>query len=495
MQKKTTKETVENIVWKACDTFRGSIDSSLYKDYILSMLFVKYLSDFAKEKIKELESKYSGDKLKRRLERMNYKISKDASFEYLLKNKEAPNIGEIINTALRKIEKDNPQKFDGIFNNIDFNDSNKFGETKTRNAILKHLLEDFSDSELDLSPSALQNNDVMGDAYEYLISNFASDAGKKGGEFFTPPEVSTLIAKIVSDRTGIKIYDPTCGSGSLLIKVNKEIGRENCTIYGQEKNSQTFALCRMNMYLHEIGDEAKIEWGDTIKEPKFTDKGELRKFDVVVANPPFSLDKWGEEIALNDKYNRFEFGVPPKSKVDLAFLLHMINSMKENGITAVVMPHGVLFREAGEGFIREKIIENNLIDTIIGLPPNLFYVTSIPACIIVLKNNRKNKDIFFIDASEEYDKGKRQNKLREEDISKILTAYRKRKDILKYCRAVSFEEIKANNYNLNISRYLISAEEKSDINLNTSKREIDNLETEREKLRNSINNIFKEIKI
>lgn len=459
------------------------------------MLFVKYLSDFAKEKIKELESKYSGDKLKRRFERMNYKISKDASFEYLLKNKEAPNIGEIINTALRKIEKDNPQKFDGIFNNIDFNDSNKFGETKTRNAILKHLLEDFSDSELDLSPSALQNNDVMGDAYEYLISNFASDAGKKGGEFFTPPEVSTLIAKIVSDRTGVKIYDPTCGSGSLLIKVNKEIGRENCTIYGQEKNSQTFALCRMNMYLHEIGDEAKIEWGDTIKEPKFTDKGELRKFDVVVANPPFSLDKWGEEIALNDKYNRFEFGVPPKSKGDLAFLLHMINSMKENGITAVVMPHGVLFREAGEGFIREKIIENNLIDTIIGLPPNLFYGTSIPACIIVLKNNRKNKDIFFIDASEEYDKGKRQNKLREEDISKILTAYRKRKDILKYCRAVSFEEIKANNYNLNISRYLISAEEKSDINLNTSKREIDNLETEREKLRNSISNIFKEIKI
>ena len=335
----------------------------------------------------------------------------------------------------------------------------------------------------------------MGDAYEYLISNFASDAGKKGGEFFTPPEVSTLIAKIVSDRTGVKIYDPTCGSGSLLIKVNKEIGRENCTIYGQEKNSQTFALCRMNMYLHEIGDEAKIEWGDTIKEPKFTDKGELSKFDIVVANPPFSLDKWGEEIALNDKYNRFEFGVPPKSKGDLAFLLHMINSMKENGITAVVMPHGVLFREAGEGFIREKIIENNLIDTIIGLPPNLFYGTSIPACIIVLKNNRKNKDIFFIDASEEYDKGKRQNKLREEDISKILTAYRKRKDILKYCRAVSFEEIKANNYNLNISRYLISAEEKSDINLNTSKREIDNLETEREKLRNSINNIFKEIKI
>lgn len=495
MQKKTTKETVENIVWKACDTFRGSIDSSLYKDYILSMLFVKYLSDFAKEKIKELESKYSGYKLKRRLERMNYKISKDASFEYLLKNKEAPNIGEIINTALRKIEKDNPQKFDGIFNNIDFNDSNKFGETKTRNAILKHLLEDFSDSELDLSPSALQNNDVMGDAYEYLISNFASDAGKKGGEFFTPPEVSTLIAKIVSDRTGVKIYDPTCGSGSLLIKVNKEIGRENCTIYGQEKNSQTFALCRMNMYLHEIGDEAKIEWGDTIKEPKFTDKGELSKFDVVVANPPFSLDKWGEEIALNDKYNRFEFGVPPKSKGDLAFLLHMINSMKENGITAVVMPHGVLDRGESEGLIRRRIVENNLIDTIIGLPPNLFYGTSIPTCLIILKNNKKNKDIFFIDASEEYDKGKRQNKLREEDISKILTAYRKRKDILKYCRAVSFEEIAENDYNLNIVRYIDTFEGYENVDLRISKEGLKKLQIERVKLESEAEIIFDKIVI
>ena len=251
----------------------------------------------------------------------------------------------------------------------------------------------------------------------------------------------------------------------------------------------------MNMYLHEIGDEAKIEWGDTIKEPKFTDKGELRKFDVVVANPPFSLDKWGEEIALNDKYNRFEFGVPPKSKGDLAFLLHMINSMKENGITAVVMPHGVLFREAGEGFIREKIIENNLIDTIIGLPPNLFYGTSIPACIIVLKNNRKNKDIFFIDASEEYDKGKRQNKLREEDISKILTAYRKRKDILKYCRAVSFEEIAENDYNLNIVRYIDTFEGYENVDLRISKVELKKLQIERVKLESEAEIIFDKIVI
>lgn len=497
MQNKTTKETVENIVWKACDTFRGSIDSSAYKDYILSMLFVKYLSDFSKEKKKELEIKYKGqsERLQRSLDRMNYKISEDANFEYLLKNKEAPNIGEIINVALRKIERDNPQKFDGIFNNIDFNDSNKFGETKTRNVILKHLLEDFSDNQLDLSPSALQNNDVMGDAYEYLISNFASDAGKKGGEFFTPPEVSMLIAKIVSDRNGAKVYDPTCGSGSLLIKVNKEIGKDNCTIYGQEKNSQTYSLCRMNMHLHEIGDTAKIEWGDTIKEPKFTDKDKLSKFDVVVANPPFSLDKWGEEIAENDKYGRFEFGIPPKTKGDLAFLLHMVGSMNENGITVVVMPHGVLFRGASEGTIRQKIVENNLLDTVIGLPPNLFYGTSIPTCILVLKNNRKNKDIFFIDASVEYDKGKRQNKLREEDIIKIESAYRKRKNISKYCKVVSLEDIKANNYNLNIVRYIDSFDGDEDFNLKIEKRDIDQLENGREKLKRGIDGIFGGIEV
>lgn len=497
MQKKTTKETVENIVWKACDTFRGSIDSSTYKDYILSMLFVKYLSDFAKEKRKELEEKYKGDneRLKRQLGRINYKVSEDSSFEYLLKNKEAPNIGEIINTALRKIERDNPLKFDGIFNNIDFNDSNKFGETKTRNTILKHLLEDFSDSELNLSPSALKNNDVMGDAYEYLISNFASDAGKKGGEFFTPPEVSMLIAKIVNDRKGAKVYDPTCGSGSLLIKVNKEIGKENCTIYGQEKNSQTYSLCRMNMYLHEIGDEAKIEWGDTIKEPKFTNKDKLQKFDVVVANPPFSLDKWGEEIAANDKYGRFEFGIPPKTKGDLAFLLHMINSMNEEGITVVVMPHGVLFRQASEGIIRERIVENNLIDTIIGLPENLFYGTSIPTCILILKNNKKNKDIFFIDASAEYEKGKKQNKLREKDILKIVQAYKKRKNIAEYSKVVSLDKIKANDYNLNISRYIDSFEGNEDLDLKTVKRDIDKLENDREKLKREIDRIFGGVKI
>lgn len=497
---KTTKEVVENIVWKACDTFRGSIDSSVYKDYILSMLFVKYLSDFVKEKTEELRKKYKDNEgiLSRMIERLDYKINETANFDYLYSIREENNIGERINTALREIEKQNQSKFEGIFNNIDFNDSNKFGNTKTRNSILKNLLEDFNDPALNLSPSALENNDVMGDAYEYLIKNFASDAGKKGGEFFTPPEVSMLIAKIVTlnIKDGVKVYDPTCGSGSLLVKVYKELEGEKCSVYGQEKNSQTYSLCRMNMYLHEIGDKGMIEWGDTIKEPKFLNKnGNLEKFDIVVANPPFSLDKWGEEIAVKDPYNRFEYGIPPKSKGDYAFVLHMINSMSENGITAVVMPHGVLFRGASEGIIREKIINENLLDAVIGLPNNLFYGTSIPACILILKKNRKEKDILFIDASVEYEKGKNQNHLRDEDIEKIVKAYKDRKDIEKYSKSASLEEIKENEYNLNIPRYIDSFEDEEHVDLQSINKEITALEKERENLSVKLEDFLKDIKL
>ncbi|WP_028328737.1 type I restriction-modification system subunit M [Brachyspira alvinipulli] len=481
---KTTKETIENIVWKACDTFRGSIDSSVYKDYILSMLFVKYLSDFVKEKSN-----------KNILSKIDYKISDVSSFDYLYSMREEYNIGEIINRALHEIEKQNPDKFEGIFNNIDFNDSSKFGNIK--NTILKNLLEDFNDPALDLRPSVLYNNDVMGDVYEYLIKNFAGDAGKRGGEFFTPPEVSILMAKIVSyKRKGIlKVYDPTCGSGSLLLKIYKELGGNNCSIYGQEKNSQTYSLCKMNMYLNEMMDKAVIKWGDTIKEPKFIDSnGNLEKFDIVIANPPFSLDKWGEEIAEHDKYKRFEYGIPPKSKGDYAFILHMINSMSENGITAVVMPHGVLFRGASEGIIRKRIIEDNLLDAVIGLPNNLFYSTSIPSCILILKKNRKEKDILFIDAGLEYEKCKNQNRLRDEDIEKIYNTYKNRKDIEKYSKKASIEEIKENEYNLNISRYIDSFEEEERINLKRIIKEIDALEKENAELNNKLENILKDIK-
>ena len=323
---KTTQSTINNVVWKACDTFRGTMDGSDYKDYVLTMLFVKYLSDFYKEKLEQLQAEYGDktDRIEAKLKREKFRLDESCTFDYLIKHKEASNLGEIMNKVLERIEEDNRDKLEGIFRSIDFNNKNKLGDTKERNTILKNLIEDFSDTRLDLRPSMLEGNDVIGDAYEYLISHFASDAGKKGGEFYTPSEVSTLLAKLVEPKEGDMIYDPTCGSGSLLIKASKEIGSKNFRLYGQERNGQTQALCKMNMFLHEIND-AVIEWGDTIRNPLHLQDNLLKTFDVVVANPPFSLDKWGEEIASEDSFGRFKYGTPPKSKGDFAFVLHMIS--------------------------------------------------------------------------------------------------------------------------------------------------------------------------
>ena len=451
---KTTQEVINNVVWKACDTFRGTMDSSQYKDYILSMLFVKHLSDFYKEKYEEISSRYEGDKdrIKRALEREKFILDETCTFEYLLKNKEADNLGEIINKALARIEEDNLEKLEGIFRNVDFNNRQVLGDNKERNSILRNLLEDFSDTRLDLRPSNLIGNDIIGDSYEYLISHFASDAGKKGGEFFTPSEVSTILAKLVAAKEGERIYDPTCGSGSLLIKASKEVGNHNFAIYGQEKNGQTQALCRMNMYLHEIND-AKITWGDTIRNPLHIESDHLMKFDVIVANPPFSLDKWGADEAPNDTFKRFRnYVIPPKSKGDYAFVIHMIQSLNENGRMAVVLPHGVLFRGSSEGKIRQKLIDENLLDAVIGLPANLFFGTGIPACILVFKKNRQNSDILFIDASNEFEKGKNQNNLNDAQITKIIFTYNNRQEVEKYAHLATVEEVKSHEYNLNIPR-------------------------------------------
>lgn len=477
---KTTQDIINNVVWKACDTFRGTMDSSQYKDYILSMLFVKYLSDFYKEKLEEISTKYPDDKerIARTISREKFILDETCTFEYLLKNKEANNLGEIINKALVRIEEDNIGKLQGIFRNIDFNNRQILGDTKERNAILKNLLEDFSDVRLDLRPSNLVGKDIIGNCYEYLIAHFASDAGKKGGEFFTPSEVSTLLAKLVSAKEGERIYDPTCGSGSLLIKAAKEVGNNNFAIYGQEKNGQTQALCRMNMYLHEISD-AKITWGDTIRNPLHLEHDRLMKFDVVVANPPFSLDKWGVDEVACDKFNRFkEFAVPPKSKGDYAFVIHMIQSLNENGRAGVVLPHGVLFRGSSEGKIRQKLIEDNLLDAVIGLPANLFFGTSIPACILVFKKNRPNKDIIFIDASFEFEKNKNQNNLNDKQLNKILETYRSRIALEKYSHIATIEEIKENDYNLNIPRYVDTFEEEEIIDIDATKTNIKKLELE-----------------
>ncbi len=476
---KTSQETINNIVWKACDTFRGTMDSSEYKDYVLTMLFVKYLSDFYKEKLEELKAKYGDnqERIERSLKREKFVLDESCTFEYLLKHKESPQLGVVINKALERIEEDNYEKLEGIFRNVDFNSDIKLGRTKERNFLLKNLLEDFSDVKLDLRPSMLSGNDVIGDAYEYLIAHFASDAGKKGGEFFTPSAVSTLLAKLVGAKEGDRIYDPTCGSGSLLIKASKEVGNNNFALYGQEKNGQTQALSKMNMFLHEVND-AQIEWGDTLRNPLHLENDHLMKFDIVVANPPFSLDKWGAEELSEDRYRRFEYGLPPKSKGDYAFVQHMLASLNVNGRMGVVLPHGVLFRGASEGKIRKQIIDDNLLDAVIGLPANLFFGTGIPATILIFKRARESRSVLFIDASREFDKDKNQNTINETHIQKILDTYQTRKDIDKYAHVATLEEIQENDYNLNIPRYVDTFEEEERVDIEATKQEIIKIEKE-----------------
>lgn len=498
-----TQETINNTLWKACDTFRGTIDSSLYKDYILVMLFVKYLSDTYKEHYDEYMQRYENDinRVKRALLRDRFVLDEISTFNYIYNKRNDAEIGDIINKALEHIEEENKAKLRGVFRNIDFNSEVNLGKTRERNALLRHLLEDFA--ELDLRPSNLADEDIIGNAYEYMIGRFASDAGKKGGEFFTPSEVSELIARLVKPEENDRIYDPTCGSGSLLIRAFKKVPKGKAQIYGQERNGQTHSLCLMNMFLHGI-DDAKIAWGDTLANPLHLEDDKLMKFQVVVANPPFSLDKWAmgfagsaakadvvpgkkskkdDEFKMEaslDPHRRFEWGVPPSSKGDYAFLQHMLYSLAANGRMGVVLPHGVLFRGASEARIRQQILEMNLLDAVIGLPENLFFGTGIPAVILVFKKNRSRRDVLFIDASGEsnYEKGKNQNKLREEDLARIVTAYERYTNEDKYSYVATLEEIQENDFNLNIPRYVDTFEEEEPVDMDVVKENIRKIKQE-----------------
>ena len=352
MNGKVTQEEINKVVWQACDTFRGVIDPSQYKDYILTMLFLKYVSDVSKAKYKEYLQRYDGDteRAQRAMRRERFQVPEKSSFDYLFEHRNEPNIGELIDVGLADLEYENREKLSsedgsGIFRNISFNSSN-LGETKERNARLKQLLIDFSDERLQFDESHLANNDVIGDAYMFLIEKFASDAGKKAGEFFTPKEVSTLLARLTKSAPGSRICDPTCGSGSLLIKAGREVGSDNFSLYGQELNGSTWALAMMNMLLHGF-DSATIRWGDTLRNPKLKEGDALMKFDTVVANPPFSLEKWGADEAADDPYNRFWRGIPPKSKGDRpssATCSRWPTSTARWGRRS----HGVLFRSASE---------------------------------------------------------------------------------------------------------------------------------------------------
>ncbi|MBU2977429.1 type I restriction-modification system subunit M [Alteromonas sp. C1M14] len=462
---------VNKAVWSACDTFRGTVDPSIYKDFILTMLFLKYISDVHQDKVDEFTVEYgdSPELIAAMMESQSFKIPTGATFWDLYEHRFEAGNGSRIDQALHAIEEANGGKLKNVFQDISFN-TDKLGDEKQKNDILRHLLEDFGKDTLNLRPSRVGSLDVIGNAYEYLIKHFAASSGKSAGEFYTPPEVSDLLSIILEPQQGDTICDPACGSGSLLMKCGKQVqknsGSKQYALFGQEAIGSTWSLAKMNMFLHGE-DNHRIEWGDTIRNPKLlAQDGGLLHFDIVTANPPFSLDKWGHEDAQSDHFGRFRRGVPPKTKGDYAFISHMIETLKpESGRMGVVVPHGVLFRASSEGKIRKQLIEENLLDTVIGLPEKLFFGTGIPAAILLFKKQKDDKKVLFIDASREFKSGKNQNQLTPDNIQKIVDTYKARENVDKYAYLATLEEIAENDFNLNIPRYVDTFEEEEEIDL------------------------------
>lgn len=501
MTDQVTQQQINQTAWAACDTFRGVVDAGQYKDYILVMLFLKYISDLWNDHLITYRAQYGEDesRIRRRLERERFILPEGASFYDLYEQRTEPNIGELINVALENIEDANRAKLEGVFRNIDFNSEANLGRPKDRNRRLKNLLEDFAKPAMDLSPKRV-NEDIIGECYIYLISRFASDAGKKAGEFYTPTAVSGLLAKLANPQPGNTICDPACGSGSLLIQASQEVGSENFALYGQEVNGATWALARMNMFLH-ARDAARIEWCDTLNSPALVEGDHLQKFDVVLANPPFSLDKWGAEDAASDQFTRYWRGVPPKSKGDYAFITHMIEIAKrQSGRVAVIVPHGVLFRAGAEGRIRQALIEENLLDAVIGMPANMFTTTGIPVAILIFDRSREEgganedrRDVLFIDASRGFTSAKTMNTLEETHLTKILETFASRAVVGKYSHNASPEEIAENGFNLNIPRYVDTFEPEDEINVADVQEDIVRIEAELTAVRLQMASYLKEL--
>lgn len=498
---KYTQEGLNKILWEAADSSRTQVDAGIYKDYVLSMLFFKYLSDLSKKKHAEYKARF-GDDEKRIQEKMKldrFYLPPKASFDYIYSALEKDNIGEEINKALDLIEEANKEKLEGVFS-VDFNSESTLGKLAERNKMLRNLIKDFA--KIDLSDV---KDDVIGNAYMYMIEKFGTDAGKKAGEFFTVTTVARLLAKLAEPKPGDRIADPCCGSANLLLLAGAEVekqGSKNYALYGQESTGSTYQLARMNMFLHGK-DSARLEWGDTLNNPLLVENGQLMKFDTVVANPPFSLKKWGAENAEADKYKRFWRGVPPKDKGDFAFITHMVETLKpKTGRMAVIVPHGVLFRGGAEGKIREQFIKENIIDAVIGLPAGLFQTTGIPVAILIIDRSREKggenenkKDIFFIEASKEFKANKAQNILTEENIEKIYSTYKNRKDIEKFARKVDLKEIEENDFNLNITRYVDTFVEEKPVDIKANLKELESIEPELQKLEKQMDEYLKELEI
>lgn len=504
MNNKVNQDTINNILWSVCDTFRGTISADTYKDFILTMLFLKYISDVWQDHYEDYKRRHPGEPelFIELMKSERFVLPEESSFYHLYERRYEPGNGERIDRALHALEEANGTKLkDGnksVFQDISFN-SDRLGEEKQKNTILRQLLEEFAQDELNLKPSRVGNLDVIGNAYEYLIGKFAANSGQKAGEYYTPPEVSDLMAELLDPQLGDTICDPTCGSGSLLMKCGRKVAQKNhgqkrYALYGQEAIGSTWSLAKMNMFLHEE-DNHKIEWGDTIRNPKLLDKnGDLMQFDIVTANPPFSLDKWGHDEAEHDKFGRFKRGMPPKSKGDYAFILHMIETLKpKTGRMGVVVPHGVLFRGSSEGKIRQQLIDENLLDAVIGLPEKLFYGTGIPAAILIFKKEKVDDNVLFIDASRDFKPGKNQNVLSPDNIAKIVATYRNGGNVDKYAYLATRKEIKENDYNLNIPRYVDTFEEEEEIDLLAVRAEREQLKAQLTELETEMANFLAEL--
>ena len=526
----TVKQSeVNDAIWAACDTFRGVVDAGSYKDYILVALFLKYVTDvwndhraaYARE-FADLPEDQRDIRIERRMRNERFQLPvieiKDeagavvdrfhASFDSLKARKDRANIGELFNIVLEHIEDANKKKLDGVFRNIDFNSESNLGKPKDRARRLRHLIDDFSKPALDLRPSRV-SEDVIGEAYIYLISKFASDAGKKAGEFYTPSAVSALLARLAAPEPGQTVCDPACGSGSLLIRAAEQVpadgtGRRDVALFGQEVNGQTWALARMNMFLHGA-DAADIRWCDTLNDPQLiAQDGALSTFDVVVANPPFSLDKWGADAAPDDQFKRYwraDGAIPPRSKGDYAFITHMIEiARRRAGRVAVIVPHGVLFRAGAEGKIREALIRENLLDAVIGLPANMFATTGIPVAILVFNRRREQggpledrRDVLFIDASREFEPGKTVNVMTETHANRIVETFSAREAQERYSHLATLEEIAENDFNLNIPRYVDTFEAEEEIDVAGVQKEIAGIEAELDAVRAKMAACLKEL--
>jgi len=468
---------LKTFLWKSADILRGKIDSSDYKKYIFGLMFYKRMSDVWQEEYDKALAEYHDDEIAKADYNHRFQIPKDARWEVVQNT--ANDIGLKLNEVFDKITNANSPKLDKIFDDLDFANSDRFP-----NETLQRLINHFSKHKFGEN---YFSSDVLGDAYEYLIQQFAADAGKKGGEFYTPREVERLIMHILKPHEKDHIYDPAVGSGGFLLEAyhytrekDGEQKARSLYLYGQEINISTYAIGKINMFLHGL-DGADIRRGDTLADPQFlTTSGTLRSFDIVVANFPYSIKEWSYEVFKNDRYSRHDgYETPPNKNADYAFILHIIKSLNENGRAGIVVPHGVLFRAGAEGRIREQILKNDLVEAVIGLAPNLFFGTGIPAAILILNKNkpsdRKNK-VIFVDATSNFEPGKNQNRLRKIDIEKISYAVDSFQSIERFAQVVDIDSIAQNKFTLKVNTYVDRTEDEVIIEVNEALLKLNKLE-------------------